>query len=248
MEGTLRLTGSSTGMTGPDGASRSGRSLARSEPRSRPRTNEPARSNADWLAELRSVGRPAREAAVEDLSTYLRAGLAKAFAGEASVQPADLDDFTQDALVRILGALDSFRGDSRFTTWAMAVGLRVAYSTLRRRRSAHISLDDLERFGAGIEEASGLSRPEQADRRVERSELLAALQRAIEERLTQRQRTAILAELQGVSSERLVELLGTNRNALYKLYHDARKNLRRALNDFGFSDEAVRRELMREVR
>lgn len=209
------------------------------------RAIEPARTNGEWLEALRGGGRPDQERAVEELSAYLRAGLTKAFAGSTRVQTADLDDFTQEAMIRVLGALDSFRGDSRFTTWAMAVGLRVAYSALRKRRSAHVSLEDLENFGLRVHDSTATPGPAWADRRAERGELLAALQRAIEERLTQRQRTAILAELQGVSSERLVELLGTNRNALYKLYHDARKKLRRALNDFGFSDEEVLREVGR---
>ena len=219
----------------------------RFEPESRPEKNSRSRTNPEWLEDLRRVGQPARERAVEELFTYLRAGLAKAFAGEASVRASDLDDFTQEAIVRILGALESFRGDSRFTTWAMAVGLRVAYTALRKRRSAHISLEALERFEVRIDPSSHVSAPRQPDRQVERSELLAALRRAIDERLTQRQRTVILAELQGVSSERMVELLGTNRNALYKLYHDARKKLRTALNEYGFSDEDVRRELVERV-
>lgn len=219
----------------------------RFEPPARPDPNGRGRTNSDWLGDLHKVGEPERERAVEELSAYVRAGLAKAFAGGASVQPADLDDFTQEAIVRVLSALDSFRGDSRFTTWAMAVGLRVAYSALRKRRSAQVSLTALESFEIRIEASSGFSTPERADRQTERSELLTALGRAIDERLTERQRTVIYAELQGVPSERLVELLGTNRNALYKVYHDARKNLKRALNDFGFSDEDVRRELVGEV-
>ena len=129
----------------------------------------------------------------------------------------------------------------------MAVGLRVAYTALRKRRSAHVSLEAVESFEVRIDPSSVVAAPGQPDRQIERSELLAALRRAIDERLTPRQRTVILAELQGVSSERMEELLGTNRNALYKLYHDARKKLRRALNEYGFSDEDVRRELMERV-
>lgn len=229
-------------------AGRNGRGASRPDLRSAESTEGWGRTNSDWLEDLGGVGQPARERAVEELSGLLRAGLTKALAGRASVQPADLEDFTQEAILRILGALDSFRGDSRFTTWAMAVGLRVAYSALRQRRSAHVSLADLETFGAAIDESGPVSRAERPDRRTERDELLAALERAIQERLTRRQRTAIMAEFRGVSSERLVELLGTNRNALYKLYHDARKNLRRALNECGFSDEEVRRHLMEGLR
>ncbi len=181
---------------------------------------------------------------MEDLADYVRGGLAKALLGSSNVDEADLDDFAQDGMVRILGGLDSFRGDSRFTTWAMAVALRAAYTTLRRRRSAHVSLTDVE------DRADFASTPAMSvsatDRSVEHSDLLDALQRAIRERLTDRQRTVVMAELQGVASERMADLLGTNRNALYKVYHDARRKLRRALQEAGFSAEDVR-ELLDEL-
>ena len=74
--------------------------------------------------------------------------------------------------------------------------------------------------------------------------LLEALHRAIRNSLTERQRTVILGELAGVPSGVLVERLETNSNALYKLHHDARKKLKRALNDVGYSDEDVRQELL----
>ena len=70
---------------------------------------------------------------------------------------------------------------------------------------------------------------------LERTELLFALRRAIDEALSPRQRVAILAELQGMPSAVLADQLGSNTNAVYKLYHDARKKLRQALEDAGFS-------------
>jgi RNA polymerase sigma-70 factor (ECF subfamily) len=202
------------------------------------------RTNADWLAALRSMERVEREPAVAELSAYVRAGLAKALLGSSNVVETDLDDFTQDALVRILGGLDSFRGDSRLTTWAMAVAIRTAYTTLRRRRSAHVSLTDLENLADLDSPAAGSPAP--ADLHVERNALLEALYRAIFERLTERQRTVVLAELKGIASERVADLLGTNRNALYKVYHDARRNLRRALKEAGFDREDAR-ELLERV-
>ena len=52
----------------------------------------------------------------------------------------------------------------------------------------------------------------------------------IETELTERQRTAIIAVLQGgVPLGEVAERMGTNRNALYKLIHDARKRLQESL-------------------
>lgn len=191
------------------------------------------RTNDRWLADLRALG-SARERAVADLRRYIRGGLARALRGDADAGPQDVDDFTQDALVRILGALDSFRGESQFTTWAMTIALRVAYTALRKRRTADVSLADIEGY-AGVVGGASLAEPNGAERRLERDDLLEALRGAIAERLTDRQRTVILAELQGIASDRVAELLGSNRNAVYKMYYDARRNLRSALIDAGFT-------------
>jgi RNA polymerase sigma-70 factor (ECF subfamily) len=45
-------------------------------------------------------------------------GLRGALAGRAGggFDPAAIEDFAQDALIKIVGNLDSFRGESRFTT------------------------------------------------------------------------------------------------------------------------------------
>ena len=69
------------------------------------------------------------------------------------------------------------------------------------------------------------------------------LHRAVREELTERQRTAVLGELEGVPSEELAIRLGISRNALYKLHHDARRKLRRAILAAGITEADVRIEL-----
>ncbi len=199
------------------------------------------RTNTQWLAELRQPTQTGQ--AIEELRTYLRKALARVLRGRGNVDESDLDDFTQDALIRILQGLDRFRGDSRFTTWATAVAIRTALGTLRRRRYQHQPLEDLE---LGLAEpVAGLS-PLGGDpgQFLDRATLVEALRRAINDALTEKQRTAILGELAEIPTDVLVERLGTNPNALYKLHHDARKKLKRALNDAGYSDEDVRLELL----
>ena len=204
----------------------------------------PDRTNAEWIESLRDRPSDARDSALGDLGDFLRRALSRAFADSSSVQDADIDDFVQDALVRVLGSLDAFRGDSRFTTWATAIALRVAYSALRRRRSAHVSLDQLDE--SVVETPWNRTLPRNgADIEVERKDVIEALKAAVVERLTPRQRTVVLAELRGVASERTAELLGTNRNAVYKVYFDARKKLRAALTEAGHGAEQVAQLLER---
>ena len=68
---------------------------------------------------------------------------------------------------------------------------------------------------------------------------------AVRDQLTDRQRLAVLGELDGVPTEQLAERLGLARNALYKLHHDARRKLRAAILAAGFTEADVREELAR---
>ena len=95
------------------------------------------RTNDEWLDALRGAG---QEEALADLRAFLVRGLRHAL---SDVPPQNLEDFAQDALLKILAGLDSFRGESRFTTWANKIAIRVAFSEMRRRRWKDISLQDL---------------------------------------------------------------------------------------------------------
>ena len=66
---------------------------------------------------------------------------------------------------------------------------------------------------------------------------------AIHEVLTPHQRTVLVAlALNGVPIDVLADRLGSNRNALYKTLHDARRRLRRHLDDCGLAVDGSREE------
>ena len=74
---------------------------------------------------------------------------------------------------------------------------------------------------------------------AERTDMLAHVRRIIEEELTDRQRKALtMLAIQDVSMEDAARKLKTNRNALYKLLHDARLRLknRMAIEDISAYD------------
>ena len=192
------------------------------------------RSNEEWLDALRQDDGEA----TADLRDYLRRGLAKALASRR-LRDGDLDDFVHDGVVQILRKLDTFRGDSRFGTWALAVAIRVALSTLRRRAyRARFEADDPD----AVERAPAQQTPDPAGV-AGTAELYGALDRAITESLTERQRAAVMGELEGVPTDVLATRLGITRNALYKLHHDARRRLLRALAEAGYGAAEVRSQL-----
>lgn len=165
-------------------------------------------------------------------------GLRVTFAGRVRGLDPAVEDFAQDALIRILGNLDSFRGESRFTTWAQRIAVRVAYTELRRRRWRDVSLQEIiERHDgrAGGDEVLA-DRTPSPERETARKMMVETLRRLIEEELTERQREAMVAVMfEGMPMEVTARRMGTNRNALYKLLHDARKKLKGRLEAEGLS-------------
>ena len=74
--------------------------------------------------------------------------------------------------------------------------------------------------------------------------VVAQVERVIEEDLSERQRQALTGVvIKGMPVEVVAERLGSNRNALYKLIFDARKRLRKGLEDRGLTPEGILDEL-----
>jgi RNA polymerase sigma-70 factor (ECF subfamily) len=149
------------------------------------------------------------------------------------------DDLAQDATLRVMENLTSFRGDSRFTTWTTKIAVRLAISELRRARHKDFSLDDitadgdLQLEGSEVSSITG-SAPPDPEVATERAEVLDKIDRALSEILTPRQYQALAAiALREIPMDIVAEQLGTNRNALYKLLHDARRKLRSYLESQG---------------
>ena len=136
-----------------------------------------------------------------------------------------------DALMSVLRRLPDFRGDSRFTTWVYKFALLEAAVKLRKRSWQGQEVP-LEPEGWGVFSSAGL----EPDAEAEQNELLQTLQKAIDEVLTPHQRRVLVAlAVNGVPIDVLAERLNTNRGALYKTLHDARRKLRRHLNECGLA-------------
>ena len=190
------------------------------------------RTNQEWLEALRD---PIEDQALLDLREILLRGLRASLSNKIN---SDLDalteDFAQDALMKILKSLETFRGESRFTTWAQKIAIHVAFTELRRRRWRDISLQDIVETPEGDEYTPAiLTDPSTApEDEVTQYNLLDMVQDLIETELTERQRTAILAVMQGgMPMDEVARKMDTNRNALYKLIHDARKRLQQQLEE-----------------
>lgn len=202
------------------------------------------RSNPEWLAALGSSGM-AQAVALGELRAWLLRALLAHFGRNAAFRSVAgreelrqlAEDAVQEALMLIQSRLGSFRGESRFTTWAMAIALRAAFGELRRRRwsrsaPAGIPPQDLP-DESPVEGALSPPTPEVL---YQRERAWALLREIIHNELSERQRTALVAHaFQEVPMDTVAEWLGTSRDNVYKLIHDARRKLRRQLTARGLS-------------
>ena len=192
------------------------------------------RTNEAWLSDLRANGET-RSMALEDLRAVIQKGLPYALSRWLSPDLPQfnslVDEVTQETLLRVLDQLDTFEGRSQFTTWVHKIAVRIALTELRRKRWRDSSLDELTE-NEDVPPPPGLLADSQAspETSAERVDMLARVSRIIEEELTDRQRQAlILLGVQDMPIEDAARKLKTNRNALYKLLHDARLRLRTRL-------------------
>jgi RNA polymerase sigma-70 factor, ECF subfamily len=192
----------------------------------------------EWLRSLHAEG-GAREDAIARLHALLLRAARFEVARRRPMLPHlrgnELDDIANeaaaDALMSVLRRLDDFRGASRFTTWVYKFALLEAAVKLRKRAWQGREVP-LEPEGWGLLSSAAL----EPDAEAEQHELLVTLQSLIAEVLTPHQRSVLVAlALNGVPIDVLAERLSTNRGALYKTLHDARRKLREHLTESGLA-------------
>ena len=204
-----------------------------------------ARDNQTWLADLKASG-DLRDSALADLRhTLLRVlpgALARWLPPDTGHFDTFLEDTIQETLMRVLDRLDTFEGRSQFTTWVYKIAIRIALNELRHRKWKEVSLDGLEE-GEEPDQmpsehfASSDPHPESF---VEQKDAIALVKRIFNEELTPRQRAALTAiSVKGVPMDEVARRMGTNRNALYKMLHDARLRLKGRLQREGLRTDEL---------
>ena len=203
------------------------------------------RMNQEWLEDL-NAGGSVQEAAISDLrDLLLRAALyffsrnLGDFQGmnrEEILQRAE--DCAQDALIAVTNHLSDFRGDSKFTTWAYKFAINTAMMAARRERWKDVSLDELASSAKGnfiewlIQDKVDGVAPEQS---AMQEEIREVIREVIERDLTEKQRQVLfMMVFNNVPMDEVVRHFGTNRNAIYKMLHDARQKLKSSLQARGF--------------
>jgi RNA polymerase sigma-70 factor, ECF subfamily len=170
--------------------------------------------------------RAGEAAAFEELVTMYQHrvfGVALRMLGNA----AEAQDAAQEAFLRAHRGLAGFRGDAKLSTWLYAITSRLCLNRLAsaERRLVRHGEETLLRL------ADEGRRPDGA---LERSELEAALHRAIAELPEERRIVVVLRDLEGLSYEEIAEVLdlelGTVRSRLHRARADLKDKLERFLS------------------
>ncbi len=206
-----------------------------------------ARTNQDWLRDLNASG-ATQEAAIADLRDLLLRAALYFFSrnlndfennnGDEILQRAE--DCAQDALIAVMKHLSDFRGDSKFTTWAYKFSINIALMAARRERWKGVSLDQLAASSENdffesmsmLQDKSDGAAPEES---ALQGEVRRVIEDVIQHELTDKQRRILsLMVFNEVPMDEVVRHLGSNRNAVYKALHDARRKIKSSLQARGF--------------
>jgi RNA polymerase sigma-70 factor (ECF subfamily) len=201
-------------------------------------------TNEEWLEAL---SEPPNEEALAALRSYLVRGLKVMLSKrvDAGVE-AMAQDHAQDALLKILDNLETFRGESKFTTWAHKIAIREALTELRRKRWDNVSIEDLmPDDDPGDFVPDTLSDPGQSPESDTAEQLMIEeIHEMIQTVLTERQREAMMAVMiRGVPLEIVAREMDSNRNAMYKLLYDARQKMKAEFERRGISPEDLLSDL-----
>jgi RNA polymerase sigma-70 factor (ECF subfamily) len=200
--------------------------------------------SAEWISALSGDGfkREAGLARLHDLLIRVAVRELRRREAPGGIGGPELDDLAHqaaaDAMLAILAKLGTFRGESRFTTWAyrfvvLEVSSKLGRHYWRLHPAASLDAEEWER----LPDRFGVDPGEHA----ERTEMIAAVRLAVEQALTAHQRRLFVAVvLNGVPLDAVVDRLGLNRNAVYKTVFDARRKIRACLVANGYLEERKR--------
>ena len=149
--------------------------------------------------------------------------------------PADAEDLTQDAILRVHRAIGSFRGGATFQTWLYRIATNIAVDALRRRarRSARVSsLDDPLQAEQGLVAREVRDTRRDPQQLAEASELTAEVLKAIDQLSPKLRAVVMLFDLQGLTYDEIAQALALPLGTVKSRLFNARSRLRELLEPY----------------
>jgi RNA polymerase sigma-70 factor, ECF subfamily len=194
-------------------------------------------TDQEWVCALQSSAIQ-RDEALSGLRRILLKSLRTALSKYPAVTDSHREDFVQEALIKILNGLNSYRGESRFITWALKITIRIAFSEMRRHRWKDVSLEEMLENSANGSNVNGV-RANQEPQMLS-NQILKILDAVIRHDLSNMQRQVVIPYfIQGIPLDEIARRMGKTRNHLYKIQYDARNRLKDALMARGITASDV---------
>lgn len=142
----------------------------------------------------------------------------------------EAEDVVQDAVLKAYRKLASFRGDSKFSTWLIAITLNEARARLRKESRASIdSLDAQQENGGDFTPAALTDWREVPLAALERQELRKLIQGAVAELPDAYREIVTLRDVEELSVNETAEMLGISVSLVKVRLHRARMMLQKKL-------------------
>jgi RNA polymerase sigma-70 factor (ECF subfamily) len=151
--------------------------------------------------------------------------------------PAEAEEAAQDALVSAIKALDTYRGDSAFTTWLYAITLNVCRTRLRKHRSRDRLMETLRSIFHLTGE--GLAHPEDV---AIRGEADAAVAKAVNSLDEKHRLPVVLRYYNEFSIAEIAQLLDISEGTVHSRLFTARERLRGLLKPEHYGHSPKNRE------
>lgn len=141
--------------------------------------------------------------------------------------PTEAQDLTQDAFLQVFRKINTFRGESSFSTWLHRLTVNIVLMRFRKKRHPETSLDD----PIAIDEETTTLRFEigEPDPRVLGTLDRVMLDRAVQELPDGYRAMFVLHDMQGYAHNEIAEILGCSIGNSKSQLHKARLRLRELL-------------------
>ena len=156
----------------------------------------------------------------------------------------DSQDVTQEVLLTLFKKGHTFQGKSAFSSWVYRITLNASYMKLRtRKKEPNLSIEDLlpSLNGAGFQQEKLQDWSENTEAAFFDKETRRVIQKAVDLLPDKEKVVFLLRDVEGLSTEKVSEILEITVPAIKSRLHRARLFLRKKLASY-FEDYKTRKE------
>ncbi len=136
----------------------------------------------------------------------------------------DAEDVAQEVFIEVLQSIDSFRGDSKLSTWLYRIAVSRSLDELKRRKRAK-RFEAFTKFLSVDELSDSLPGGPAADATLREAERMKALEKLLNT-LPDNQRVAFsLSKIEGCTSQEIAEIMKTTTVAVDSMIYRAKQKL-----------------------